>query len=119
MPGMIEHGVSARQKWREVIGRQRSSGLPVAVFCRRHGIPVSSFYAWKRKLGRAATAPAFIEAKVVNGPPAQRSVGTMEVCLRGGRRVRVKREGFDRDLFAELVVALEGLGRGGSDGGLS
>jgi hypothetical protein len=116
---MIEPGVSALQKWREVIGRQRSCDLSVAVFCRRYGIPVSSFYAWKRKLGRAPTAPAFVEAKVVNGLPAKRSVGTMEVCLRGGRRVRVKREGFDRDLFAELVVALEGLGRGGSDGGLS
>jgi hypothetical protein len=115
---MIEHGVSALQKWREVIGRQRSSDLSVAVFCRRYGIPVSSFYAWKRKLGRAPTAPAFIEAKV-EGLPAKRSVGTMEVYLRGGRRVRVKREGFDRELFAELVIALEGLGRGRSDGGLS
>jgi hypothetical protein len=112
---MIEHGVSALQKWREVIGSQRSSDLSVAAFCRRYGIPVSSFYAWKRKVGGAPTAPAFIEAKVVNGPPAKRLVGTMEVCLRGGRRVRVKREGFDRDLFAELVVALEGLGRGGND----
>jgi hypothetical protein len=116
---MIEHGVSATQKWRDLIDRQQGSDLSVMAFCRRCRIPVSSFYAWKRKLGRAPTAPAFIEAKVVNGLPAKRSVGTMEVCLRGGRRVRVKREGFDRELFAEVVTVLEGLGRGGSDGGLS
>jgi hypothetical protein len=57
----------------------------------------------------------FIEAEVVNGLSAKRSVGTMKVYLHGGRRLRVKREGFDRDLFADLVVALDGLGRGGSE----
>jgi hypothetical protein len=119
LPDMIQHGLSAVQKWREVIGRQRSSGLSVAAFSRRYGIPASSFYAWKRKLGRASTAPVFIEAKVVNGLPTKQLAGMIEVRLCGGRRVRVKREGFDRDLFAEVVAVLEGLGRGRRDGGLS
>ena len=74
LPGMIEHGLSAVQKWREVIGSQRSSDLSVAAFCRRYGIPVSSFYAGKRKVGRAPTAPAFIEAKVVDGCRRERHV---------------------------------------------
>ena len=94
-----------RHKWRDLIERQRTSGLSVAVFCRRAGVAASSFFAWKRKLGVVPATPAFVEATVA-GTPTTRSAGRVEVRLRGGRRVRVGR-GFDRDLLAEVVAALE------------
>ena len=95
------------QKWRGLVERQRSSGLSVAGFCARHGIAAPSLYAWRRRL---AAPPAFVEAKVA-GTPGTRSSGVIEVRLRGGRRLLVWREGFDRELLAEVVAALESLPR--------
>ena len=78
----------------------------MAAFCRRNAIPASSFFAWKRRLSDVVVAPAFVEAKIAaRGPGA----GVIEVRLRGGRRVRVCRDGFDRDLLTEVVAVLEGL----------
>jgi transposase-like protein len=96
-----------RQKWRELIERQRSGGMPVAAFCARYGIAVSSLYAWRRRL---AGTPAFVE--VAEAPAGTRSTGVIEVRLRGGRRLLVRREGFDRELLVEMVAALESLPHG-------
>jgi hypothetical protein len=67
----------------------------------------ASLYAWKGRLAQAALAPAFVEAKVVGSPPAE-AAGAIEVCLRGGRRLRVG-GGFDARVLLELVTVLEGL----------
>jgi transposase-like protein len=99
---------AAEGKWREMLDRQRASGLSVAAFCRRHGVCAASLYAWKRRLRSVAAAPPFVEAKVTGVPAAAEAAGVIEVCLRGGRRLRVGR-GFDARLLSELVVALEGL----------
>lgn len=96
---------AAEQRWREIVERQRASGSTVAAFCRDNGIATSSFFAWKRKLGDPPAA--FVEAAVVDTPPAPRA--SIEVLLRNGRRVRVGRRGFDRGLLAEVVAALEGI----------
>jgi transposase-like protein len=96
------------QKWRGLVERQRSSGLSVAKFCARHGIAAPSLYAWRRRL---AATPAFVEAKLA-GVPGPEPSGMVEVRLCGGRRLLVRREGFDRELLVEVVAALEGLGRG-------
>lgn len=106
---MSEPASPAWHKWRDLIERQRASGLSVAVFCRRDGVAASSFFAWKRRLGSTPATPAFVEATVAGTPPrppTTRSAGRIEVRLRGGRRVRVGR-GFDRELLAEVVAALE------------
>lgn len=87
--------------------RQRASGLCVAAFCREHGVAAASLYAWKRRMAQAAPAPTFVEAKVVDSPPGE-AAGVIEVCLRGGRRLRVG-GGFDARVLSELVTALEGL----------
>jgi transposase len=110
---MSETASPAWHKWRDLIERQRASGLSVAVFCRRDGVAASSFFAWKRKLGSTPPTAAFVEATVAGtpptpSPPLTRPAGRIEVRLRGGRRVRVGR-GFDRGLLAEVVAALEGL----------
>jgi transposase-like protein len=97
------------RKWRELIGRRRKSGQSVAEFCRDNGVSAASFYAWSRRLREAGGGPAFVEAVVV--PPAASASGsgaTLDVRLRGGRRVRVG-PGFDRRLLAEVVATLEAV----------
>jgi hypothetical protein len=112
---MDERTSAAQDRWGEIIRRQSASGLSVAEFCRRQRVPASSFFLWKRRLG--ASAGAFVEAKVAGdggaamgraagGSSAVAATGAIELRLRGGRRVRVGR-GFDRQLLAEVVAALE------------
>lgn len=104
----MKHPESGRwEKWLELVERQRSSGLSVAAFCARNGVAVSSLYAWRR---RVSVAPAFVEAELA-GEPGPGRAGVIEVRVRGGRRVRVRSGGFDRDLLLEVVAALESLPR--------
>ena len=95
----------SRRKWREIIQRQRASGMSVAEFCHRNGVAASSLFAWKRRLSVAGTPPAFVEAKISE---ARGGMGKIEIRLRHGRRLLVGRS-FDRDLLAEVVAVLEGL----------
>jgi len=43
-------------QWRQRIGKQRTSGLSVAAFCRKEGVPQAAFHRWKRKLRARTTA---------------------------------------------------------------
>ena len=95
------------EEWRQVIDGQRASGLTVGAYCRDRGIKDSAFYAWKRRLRSPAklnrsSSPAFVEVR----PPKTPAVGGIEICLRGERRLLVRR-GFDRDLLIDLVRTLE------------
>jgi len=36
--------------WRGVVTRQAGSGLGAVAFCKREGVPESSFYAWRRTI---------------------------------------------------------------------
>jgi len=92
-----------RLKWREIVERQQASGLSAVRFCRENQIVYSSFFAWKRRL--ASPAQTFIEARVVESRPR---ADRIQIRLRNGRWLIVRR-GFDRDLLAEVVAALEGM----------
>lgn len=116
----------AWRKWRQIIERQQASGNSIAAFCRSNRVPTSSFFAWKRKLAAspagaftalpaqapatvpgdapAGSFPGFVEATV---PRLRSAPGSVQVRLRGGRRLLVGR-GFDRDLLAEIVAFFEG-----------
>ena len=111
----MKPAVSAAQRWRAIVERQRASGLGVLAFCRQNSIPSSSFFGWRRKLsgpdaggggrGAAAGPATFARVKVIAGP---REAAGIEVRLRGGRRL-VLRAGFDAQLLLRAVAALEGL----------
>ena len=96
------------EEWRQIIDGQASSGLTVAAYCLERGITQGSFYTWKRRLRSPAKRNhppklAFVEVT----PPRMGTAGTIEVCLRGERRLLVRR-GFDHDLLIDLVRTLEG-----------
>lgn len=89
------------ERWRRIVQQQQSSGLPVTAFCRRAGVPQSSFFAWRRKLRDEAT---FAEVKLSAEPAAP--VGGIELHLPGERRI-VVRPGFDRRTLLDLLTVLE------------
>ena len=110
---------TAREKWRQIILSQRDSGQTVAAYCRARGIGQASFFAWKRRLRAASGATEFVEVKAAadampDADGAHEKVSTqggawaIEVCVRGGRQVRVRR-GVDRELLIETIQVLEGL----------
>ena len=105
---MSELESSTRLKWRRIVDQQRASGLSVAAFCRQHGVDAASLYVWKRRLTYAAGPPEFVEAKIATEPAVRQDAGRIEVCLRGGRRLRVGR-GFDPHLLKDVIAVLEGL----------
>ena len=47
---MSKQGEEKRAYWRDVLDRQRESGLSVRQFCREHQISEASFHSWKRKI---------------------------------------------------------------------
>ena len=118
---------SARARWSRIIDQQRSSGVPVAVFCRERSLPVSSYYGWRRKLSDTTADPGFIEARAIGEPGAgdkkpgglRRAQSSRDIAsvsnssgvrieLAGGRQVLVTR-GFDRQVLLEVIHALEGI----------
>jgi hypothetical protein len=110
----------ASARWRKLIEQQRESGLAVSAYCRQRGLSAASMFAWRRRLRSASGFPVaemFKPVKIIAS--AVRSSGgqadctielptasTVELCLRGERRLIVRR-GFDRQLLLDVIDALE------------
>jgi hypothetical protein len=93
--------IATADRWRKIIRQQQASGLSALAFCRRAGVPQSSFFAWRRKLRNEAT---FAEVKV--SPVTMLSPARIELRL-SGRRSIVVQPGFDRQTLIELLAVLE------------
>jgi hypothetical protein len=97
---------SAHAKWRRIIKQQQSSGWTITGFCRKRAVPMSSFYAWKRRLSRPRQEPAaFVAVKPIDDTGGGES--GIELRLANGRRVMLRR-GFDQALLVEVLDLLEG-----------
>ena len=63
----------SERDWRDVLARQRASGLSVGGFCRKHAMSESNFYRWRTLLG--------VESSEANTPTAARFVDLGAVDL--------------------------------------
>lgn len=123
----------SRAEWVRLCAAWERSGLPPAEFCRELGLNVETLRWWRSQLRprRARDAPTRLTA-AVTGPlpraasptptfvpvtvtPAQRTGparsvrgSTIDVVLRGRRRVRVG-PGVDEDFLARVVTVLEAI----------
>ena len=95
--------------WRDVLRRQRRSGLSIAAFCRKQDVSQASFYYWKRKDTPGENQPddtpadpprRFVAVELT--PPSQ----LIEVVLADGKRVVVPPR-FDADHLRSVVAVLE------------
>lgn len=76
--------------------------MTITRFCDHHGLAVSTFFAWRRKL-REPEASMFVE---LTHEAASASVDApIELLLPGGVLVRVH-AGFDAALLRQVVEAL-------------
>ena len=104
---MQERRQEAWAKWRRLVTDQGASGQSIAAFCRDRGLPVSQFFAWKRRL-RQAVAESFVELEVVGAPaqPATAQSRAIEIRLGCGRSVMVG-PGFDANHLRAVLAVLE------------
>ena len=75
----------SEQAWRELVERQRRSGLSVLAFCRGEGISPWGLYGWRsRRLGKRKSAEP-----VVSGPAsAEPAAGFIDLGALGPRSTR-------------------------------
>ena len=77
----MEKPIRARRDWPRVLAEQARSGLSVRAYCTRHGINLSLFYSWRRRLPRAVVPAAvtddWVELRPVAGPPGRCSGVTL------------------------------------------
>ena len=99
--------------WREgdalaVLSSSRESGLSLRAFAQRQGLSLSRLARWQARLRAGGRPVQFHRVELMEpGAAAQPSTGRgVEVVLRGGRRVRVRR-GFDASLLEAVVRAVE------------
>ncbi len=104
--------------WREadarlVLDLWQSSSLSLSAFAAEHGLSHNRLARWRRRLDAKAPGPRFHPVRVIDSPSvsvaADSSSSSIEVIVAGGRRVAIDR-GFDPNLLAEVVRALEAIG---------
>jgi hypothetical protein len=76
------------KEWSRILLRQRSSGLSRTEFCRREGIPLSTFDRWRPLIEREGAAAGFVE--LAPAPTAKRESWELEVVLPGGVQLRFR-----------------------------
>jgi len=103
-----------REQWRERIRQWRASGKSAEAFGREHGVSAAAVYWWsrtfKKQLATRTMSPPM--PSVTFMPLAVRAATmereSIEVVVRGGRRVRVP-ERFSVSTLQEVVRAIEAL----------
>jgi hypothetical protein len=83
------------QFWRGHLARWQRSGLSIPVYCARHDLAPTNFYAWRGTLARCdrkhpaptPTSVTFVRITLPTQPLADEA--PIEVVLHNGRRLRV------------------------------
>jgi len=97
---MLRGNAAQRAKvWRDVIRRQRDSGLSIAQFCRQEGLAQASFDNWRKKLAPDKASP-FLEVQL----PSLTNSLPCEIVLPGCRVVVPSR--FDPESLRKLLDVL-------------
>ena len=85
-----------QQRWRDAIAEQQLGGESVRDFCRQRGLPTSSFYHWRKKIG--------LMARSVQGKrktlPVLAPVVVVDETIHDSVAELAKKTGNDRDRLA-------------------
>ena len=84
----------------------QQSGSTRRAFCAKNHLKISTLDYWFSRLRDAEKSQGLVELKAQTIPAMR---GRLEVVVSDKYRIEV-REGFDVQLFAELIKALESLG---------
>lgn len=73
-------------EWRDILKRFAGSGVGQREFCRRHGLNLTSFQRWHKRLGDSAPG-GFVE---LTPPHASPSPWALEIELASGTILRLR-----------------------------
>jgi hypothetical protein len=108
VPGRFERWSAVQA--REALSEHKESGLSLAAFARRQGLPLHRLQWWRARLNddsHEQTAPVRLVPVTIRATPASSSLPPgIELEIRGGRLLRIAGP-FDPDLLVRLVRALE------------
>lgn len=98
---------------REVLAAWDRSKESAAAFARRQGLSPARLLRWKSRVSSGKRKPVFHPVKVIGTARSPQAVtaevettGTLELVVGGKRRIVIRR-GFDPEVLAELVRAVE------------
>ena len=98
--------------WQAHMERWQKSGLSQQVYCRKHGLAMSTFQLWRKRL-RTATESTALEIVPVPVPGVQASrvrpvdESPIGVVIGGGRYGIELREGFSVTALQQILNVLE------------
>lgn len=95
--------------WRRRFEQFERSGLSQMSFCREHGLALSTFTLWKRRLKlRATERPAFIPVELKKEPARTASSGAW-ACEIAGPQVKLRLRAVpDAAGLRELIALISG-----------
>jgi len=96
---------SKAEVWRELVDRQKKSGLSVQTFCQQQGVSGWSFYQWRKRL---ALNPPMSFALVETGETSRQCTGAVELWLNGGDRLQIT-PGVDAATLRTVLAVLREL----------
>src|SRR2546426_2337795 len=98
---------------REALCKHKESGLSLAAFARRQGLPLHRLQWWRARLkevSKEQRSPVrLVPVRIRSTATLQPSANGFEIGLCGGRIIRVAAP-FDADALVQLVRALEEIG---------
>ena len=117
-PRQFDIVASTRRQWgaeqKRAMVNEIAAGSSVSEVARRHGVHTSQLFRWRRELraelsnGAPAATPEFVPIRLP--APAATStagkVGSIEITIAGGRRVRVDLD-VDTAALVRVITALE------------
>ena len=93
-----------RRQMAELMERWQASGLTADAFAKREKVPVSRLWYWKRRTGRATTAPtAFVPVRILQDEPRE-TAPTFELTFADGRRLVIPAALTGRPLRQLLTI---------------
>ena len=91
--------------WREVVEKQKTSGLSIAEYCRNQQIRSNVFYAWRRRIQkRQVVKPGFIELRSSASSVSGTDTG-IRIVTATGFHIEVNR-GFDPLTLRSVLACL-------------
>jgi hypothetical protein len=116
---MATRTTKAERRWRRIVEKWRSSGLPAREFAAQQRINTLTMYRWSSRLGKqaaargtdapAATMPKLLPVEIIDaaGHISQPPPASLEIVLPHGEVIRVP-PGADLCHVRQVVAALRG-----------
>ena len=92
-------------EWQKLVAEYRRSQESLGVFCKRHGLKLSTFHYWVTKSNKSIKPVKPVKMLPVAEVPSLRSLDSVELILPQGNRLRFS-AGAAAGYIASIVKAL-------------